>query len=269
MRISNRTRTGICTALAAVATAAAFCTVKILYRQDLARQEAAADAKRAMESLEASAGDNYDIAAILENRDAYPEQLLNELAKNSELIDFVLGYPGTEGEAGGFTAEELEAEHPLLMQWDTRWGYAEYGSGLLGMNGCGPTCLSMVLLELTENTDATPDAVARYAEKEGYCVPGNGTKWSLMFEGCREWGVEAAEVPLWEGSMKRELEDGRPIVCCMGPGDFTGSGHFIVIYGFDGQGFRVNDPNSRERSGKSWSYESISDQIRGMWSFGI
>ena len=40
------------------------------------------------------------------------------------------------------------------------------------------------------------------------------------------------------------------------PGDFTTSGHFIVIYGHNFLGFKVYDPNSIERSERTWSYDS-------------
>ena len=33
---------------------------------------------------------------------------------------------------------------PLFLQWDLQWGYFDYGGNLLGLSGCGPTCLSMV-----------------------------------------------------------------------------------------------------------------------------
>ena len=36
-----------------------------------------------------------------------------------------------------------------------------------------------------------------------------------------------------------------------GSGDFTLSGHFIVIYGYDSEGFMINDPNCIARSSKS------------------
>ncbi len=40
------------------------------------------------------------------------------------------------------------------------------------------------------------------------------------------------------------LAAGVPLICAMGPGDFTGNGHFIVVTGYDGEGFSIRDPNS-------------------------
>ena len=32
--------------------------------------------------------------------------------------------------------------------------------------------------------------------------------------------------------------------------------------------FRVNDPNSREKSQKLWDYDEFADQIRNLWAIG-
>ena len=75
------------------------------------------------------------------------------------------------------------------------------------------------------------------------------------------------ELPLDENRMKQMLDDGKVIICSMGPGDFTTSGHFIVITGMkDGQ-FTVNDPNSTERSNMLWDYETLEPQISNLWAF--
>ena len=55
----------------------------------------------------------------------------------------------------------------------------------------------------------------------------------------------------------------------MGAGDFTTSGHFIVLTEYTEEGFSVLDPNSKERSEKKWSYERIEGQIRNIWAFSV
>ena len=44
----------------------------------------------------------------------------------------------------------------------------------------------------------------------------------------------------------RLLDEGSIVVASMLPGDFTTSGHFILIYGSNLLGFKVYDPNSIE-----------------------
>ena len=54
----------------------------------------------------------------------------------------------------------------------------------------------------------------------------------------------------------------------MGPGDFTTTGHFIVLTGIGDNGdVLVNDPNSKKNSEKSWSIEKLIPQIRNLWTY--
>lgn len=219
--------------------------------------------------LEDLAETNPDIAAIYANKEEYPKALLIALANNLEMLEFVKGYLTTEHiAAGGFSAEELREEYPLLLQWDKRWGYVQYGSNNIGVAGCGPTCLSMVILALTGNEEATPDKVAAYSEENGYYVKDAGTAWSLMTEGAEAYGLWAEEIGLDEKIMQDCLDNGNPIICAMRKGDFTTSGHFIVIYGYDENGFWVNDPNSVSRSEIQWDFDTLRRQIKNLWSYG-
>lgn len=222
------------------------------------------------EKLALLAADNEEIAEIYANRGQYPEELLAALAGNPEMTDFVAGYPDAEKKAtGGFSEEELEAESPLLLQWDSRWGYASYGDSNIGIAGCAPTCLSMVILSLTGNAEATPDALADYSMKNGHYVEGIGTAWTLMSEGAKEYGLTVKELGLDEDEMKACLNRGGLLICSMRPGDFTTSGHFIVLYDYDANGFYVHDPNSRIRSDRQWSFTDIKYQIKNIWGYTI
>ncbi|MCC8066097.1 MAG: hypothetical protein LIO94_03200, partial [Clostridiales bacterium] len=52
------------------------------------------------------------------------------------------------------------------------------------------------------------------------------------------------------------------------PGDFTYTGHFIVLTGIDGDGnVTVNDPNSPSNSSKTWSLDILVPQIRSLWIY--
>lgn len=209
-----------------------------------------------------------DYKTIYENREQYPGDLLAALCSNQEMLDFVLGYPErTESAQGGFTEEEKEAQLPLLLQWDKRWGYVSYGNSCIGLSGCAPTCLSMVVLALTGNENATPDAIAAYAWQEGFYTEGTGTSWSFLTEGAAHWGVIGQEISLCRETVMGQLSAGNPIICSMRPGDFTTAGHFIVLAGVEDGKIRVNDPNSRARSSKLWEYDTLEGQVKNLWAY--
>lgn len=196
-----------------------------------------------------------------------PEELQELLERNPDAEEFVLNYPQKKNQTFEIDlTEHLNSEtFPLLLQWDERWGYTIYGSNVMGLTGCGPTCLSMVCLHLLQDTTYTPRYVADFAEENGYYVDGSGSAWTLISEGGETLGLDVREIPLDENRMMKNLELGNPIICIMGPGDFTTTGHFIVLAGCEDGKFVVNDPNSITNSEKLWSYAEIKGQIKNLW----
>lgn len=170
--------------------------------------------------------------------------------------------------ASGITPEESIEECPLFLQGDERWGSLSYGESIIALSGCGPTCLSMVLYSLTRDTDLTPDALADLAMRGGYYVVGAGTAWSFMEEIAPQYGVFVHQNAVWNQQMMEVyLDDGKLLICAMGPGNFTDQGHFLVIRGHSDGKFLINDPFSRENSEKEWDYDTISSQCRHIWAF--
>ena len=176
----------------------------------------------------------------------YPGQLKELAKKNDEAIDFIYEYPKEHSIEHDIdlTAEASQDTVPLLQQWDKRWGYEKYSGNYFAASGCGPTALSMVVLYLTHDAQASPLAVAEYAKEAGYSVDGSGSAWNLISKGCRHYGVNAKTIKVDEDTFKERLDEGNLIVVNVGPGDFTEKGHFMVITGYDDEGFTINDPNS-------------------------
>lgn len=214
--------------------------------------------------------DQYpEFQTIYDHMDQYPEALLNNLCCNPNMLDFALGYQENyDTTSGTLEASELDGI-PLFIQWDKRWGYDAYGNDVIGLSGCGPTCLSMIVIGLTKNQEATPDKLADYATEHGYYEQNSGTKWSFMDEVAAVYGVQGYYIYLSKDNMQEELSQGHPLVCAMRSGDFTSQGHFIVIAGMEGDKFLVHDPNSIERSQQLWDYDTLQYQISAIWAFKV
>ena len=197
----------------------------------------------------------------------YPRELIQLLDRNPETREFVLQYPfreEREPDISGFSRETV----PLFLQWDPMWGYETYGSGYLAVTGCGPTCLAMAGYYLTGDTNMTPGQIAAFAQSAGYYAPGYGSSWTLFSQGAEELGLTATELPLVKKKIVDALEEGNPVILALGEGDFTSSGHYILLRGVEEGGFAVNDPNSRENSEKLWTWEQLESQIRNIWAMG-
>ena len=214
---------------------------------------------------------NQSMLDDIMNSTQYPKQLKDLALKNEEALEFVYDYPAehVKEHTIDLTEEASMDSVPLFVQWDKRWGYEKYSGNFFAASGCGPTTLSMVVVYLTHDREASPIAVAKYSKEAGYSVDGSGSSWTLISEGCRHYGVKAKAVALDESRMKAELDEGHPIVVNVGPGDFTDTGHFMVTTGYDDEGFSINDPNSIEKSGKRWLFKNISSQIRAVWSMYV
>ena len=197
----------------------------------------------------------------------YPLSLIALFERNPETEGFVLNYPFRKDMEIDLTDYDLE-EVPLFIQWDPMWGYEKYGSDIIAITGCGPTCLAMAGWYLTQDDIMNPASIARFAQKEGYYEKGYGSSWTLISQGGPKLGLTVTELPLVKKKIDTALEAGNPVILAMGPGDFTATGHYILLAGIEEEGYRVNDPNSRVNSARTWTYEELEGQIRNIWAIG-
>ncbi len=163
--------------------------------------------------------------------------------------------------------EWSQGQVPRLYQTDPAWAGAPYAGSTVEEAGCGPTCLAMVYVSITGKKDYDPASLCAFSEREGY-VSGGETSWLLMSEGARKLGLMSEEVPADASSVTAALEAGKPIICSVAPGDFTTTGHFIVLVGLDDEGrLVVHDPNSAERTEQTWDLQTVLRQCRNIWAF--
>ena len=195
----------------------------------------------------------------------YPDTLIALMERNPEAADFVLNYPFRQELTIDMNDFDRTRSVPLMLQWDERWGYLQYGNDFAANTACGPLCLSMVGWYLTGDTKFAPDQVMAFAEQNDYYAKNNGTKWTLISEGAAQLGLRVKELPLVEQKIMTYLRSGGILIAIMGPGDFTTTGHYIVVTGLQDGLLCINDPNSRINSAKLWPYETFANQVRNLW----
>lgn len=125
---------------------------------------------------------NQSMLDDIMNSTQYPKQLKDLALKNEEALEFVYDYPAehVKEHTIDLTEEASMDSVPLFVQWDKRWGYEKYSGNFFAASGCGPTTLSMVVVYLTHNRDASPIAVAKYSKEAGYSVDGSGSSWTII-----------------------------------------------------------------------------------------
>ncbi len=199
--------------------------------------------------------ENFD---DLNNIDAY-------LAGNDEdTIEFVYNmnngltnFPNTPGQS-----VDLGRKTPYYIQWDNRWAYNDLGDRNIGISGCGPTSMAMILSRLKKDSSITPDKIA--VDAKNY-MGNEGISWNFFYDGAKKYNYKIEDVSLNEEAMKKALDKG-PLLVSVNRGYFTLFGHIFVIDSYKDGKFLINDPNSIRNSKIEWTFDQISNQIVKIWS---
>ena len=224
-----------------------------------------------------SENSRYSIHGVFTSRTSYEQaQALQRAGYATDpnyankLISTIKTYNLTRYDDSNFSLEspslnELQylpggANIPLMLQTDSRWANKKYGTSTIKVSGCGTTSVAMVVSGLTGKT-ITPVEVSNWAGPL-YYVRGAGSSWSLFDGAAKKWGLNVTQISKRNPqAILNNLKKGNPIIVSMGRGDFTRSGHFIVLRGVDANGkILVNDPNSAKRSQQTWDLSTIISQ---------
>ncbi|WP_459129830.1 C39 family peptidase [Guggenheimella bovis] len=205
---------------------------------------------------------------LIEHREEIPDQVIEVFLKYPENFLYARNYLEREqlGKDKSLTKEEKEADVPLLFQTDPRWGYEKLGPSLFARGGCGQTSLSMVLIAKTKDTSLTPLKLRDIAEEGGYYKKKEGTSWTFMSDVPKKYDLNSRIIKISEKGMKKELDNGALLIVSVKKGDFSYGGHFMVIVGYNDEGFLIHDPNSFYNSQKAWSFKRLQPQLRNAWS---
>ena len=161
----------------------------------------------------------------------YPENVKGLLDKNPETIEFVEDYRAKKDQPAEDTVGDslIPGEIPLLLQWDERWGYAPYGTSVVAVSGCGPTCMAMVAAGLRHDPTITPAKVAEYGTQNQYVDEENNNisidlaiqtavRFGISEEDAKNCAEEIRKIVRenWErtaadyGLTRRQIEEMRP-----------------------------------------------------------
>lgn len=197
----------------------------------------------------------------------YPEELIEFVQKYPETAQFVTDYKTDADKYNNAKIDISKEVHkgtiPLFIQWDKRWGYRDYGGGFFATKTCGPTCMSMVYCGLTGKTDMDPYTMSQWSYKHGYYQDGVGTRWVFLENMPKRLGLEEVDIKADADTLKTYLKEGWVCIANVKKGDFTKTGHYIVIKGLSKDGkLLINDPNSPKNSKKKWAVKRVVKQIR-------
>lgn len=222
-----------------------------------------------------AAAEDEDVAWIAAHPEAYAAdgeavqaKLLKLAAVEPAAREFVRGFPGAYPADAAQPYDGSISGVPCLYQWDPRWGYTVYCSTTFALTGCCPTSLSMVAMALLGDASLTPYEMGKRAQDGGYMDTFNGTSASFLVDEASQLGLSCVQQTASAENLTSALAAGSLVICNMGPGDFTTTGHYIVATGLASDGsVQVNDPYSQVRSEKTWSAQTIAQQAGALYVY--
>jgi len=133
-------------------------------------------------------------------------------------------------------------------------------------SGCGAACIAMAAAALADSGE-TPGTLFQWAYDNGLYY-GDGLGHEAMSRLAAHAGLRGEWLDNQPELILAALRSGHLVAAHMGPGTFTKDGHYILLWGVDGDGLiRVNDPGSAERSGRTFPLELILDEVKTSRAF--
>ncbi|MGE5607556.1 MAG: RHS repeat-associated core domain-containing protein [Bacteroidota bacterium] len=184
----------------------------------------------------------------------------------SEALSVALDPPAIESEepngSGTPTLDALSGEDDpwyYYSQRDPDWANEPYTiiddpEQTIGETACGPTSAAMVITKLT-GEPVTPLMTAQFALDPNHCyrTRNDGTKGQFFTAIGKEYGLSVKETTsFYEAKRHLKNNPNSIVVASMGPGHFTGSGHYIVLNSTKGFTTHVLDPYSASKNRFWW-----------------
>ena len=163
------------------------------------------------------------------------------------------------------------------LQKDARWKSKPYRvtgeQSTIGSAGCGPTCAAMMISTITGKT-VTPVDTCAWSIQHWYKALNQGTYYSYFVPQLKAYGIQCKQMlgsrilnqpqhSIHE-QVKRYLSHGYYVIALMGPGTWTKSGHFVLVWDWDSK-VRICDPASTRAERLNGDPEAFRREVRMYW----
>ena len=163
------------------------------------------------------------------------------------------------------------------LQTDGRWRDKPYRvtgeKSTIGSAGCGPSCAAMVISTLTGKT-VTPVDTCAWSIQHGYKALKQGTYYSYFTPQLKAYGIQCKQLlgsrilnqpnHAIHEKVKQYLAQGYYVIALMGPGTWTKSGHFVLVWGWDTK-VRICDPASTRSERLNGDTDTFRREVRMYW----
>lgn len=164
------------------------------------------------------------------------------------------------------------------LQTDPRWGSLDYSAKgektTIRASGCGPTAMAMVIATWADPA-VNPKTECEWALAHGFKAPHQGTYYGYFEAAGRRFGLKTYRLnytnlygndrSAYHAQARDALDRGDLVIACMGKGNWTSSGHYVLVYGIQGDTIYINDPASTLARRTRGSYDLFKKQVKYYW----
>lgn len=145
----------------------------------------------------------------------------------------------------------------------------------IGTAGCGPTAMAMVLATWVD-PKITPKTECDWALAHGFKAKNQGTYYGYFAKRAQTLGLKCEQMN-WtnlttskktdniHAQAKAQVDKGNLVIACMGPGNWTKSGHYVLVWKIEGDTIYINDPASTLSRRTQGSYSLFKQQVKYYW----
>lgn len=158
------------------------------------------------------------------------------------------------------TKQTQESQLKVVYYNQADYPGEKIGGSTIQAAGCGPTAVAVCYSSLTGKKADVPK-MCDQAYKHGWYYTGQGCSHNVVAGLSKLYGLNCKGIGYSKESVEKALRAGHPVVALMGPGDFTDSGHFVVLTRMVGKDkVKVADVGSRANTYKTWSLKKVVQQ---------
>lgn len=164
------------------------------------------------------------------------------------------------------------------LQTDPRWANLDYSAKgektTIRASGCGPTAMAMVLATWADPS-VTPKTECAWALAHGFKAPHQGTYYGYFEEAGRRYGLKTYRLnyanlygndrSAYHAQARDAIDRGDLVIACMGKGNWTSSGHYVLVWGIQDDTIYINDPASTLARRTRGSYALFKTQVKYYW----
>lgn len=164
------------------------------------------------------------------------------------------------------------------LQTDPRWASNDYSvkgeTTNIKESGCGPTCAAMILATQTD-ASINPAQTCAWSLAKGYKALKQGTYYTYFAAQGKAYGLTwtqlngsnlrnltAAKAKAYHDKALAAVQSGDLVIACMGPGNWTSSGHFILWWKYENGYVCINDPASTAASREKNTLALLQAQVK-------